>query len=207
MISDVLATGAVSISGMRKTSFSAKSAAATEEACTTTGRVLMLPIVDVTAFIMARFLSRAPMSKLHWPPSDRASCSTGVWSRSVPPFPPCAGCATRSARLKEVMIVGWPYNFVFALLHYMMIGLRPESSASFHATALLLVVNRFRARFGLDCQCPGNMIVGFGMGLVELAAILPGVGLIVGSFPAITTGFEAMHLGGMIYIASFSSLG
>ena len=42
---------------MRKTGFSAKTAAATE-ACASTGGVLMPPIMGATAFVMASFLSR-----------------------------------------------------------------------------------------------------------------------------------------------------
>ena len=63
------------------------------------------------------------------------------------------------------MTEGWPYIFVFALLLYMMIVLRKESSAPFYATVLLLVVNQFRASHRLNLERLGNMIVGVGMGL------------------------------------------
>ena len=186
VISNVLTTGAVSIPAMRKTGFSAKTAAATE-ACASTGGVLMPPIMGATAFVMASFLSRPyveialaaaiPSILFYWglfTGIDAYAAKRGLRGLSKPDLP----------RLKEVMKEGWPYIFVFALLLYMMIGLRQESSAPFYATALLLIVNQFRARFRLNKQRLGNMIVGVGMWLADLTAILLGVGLIVGSFSA-----------------------
>ncbi|MDR6264479.1 TRAP transporter fused permease subunit [Roseobacter sp. N2S] len=206
VISNVLTTGAVSIPAMRKTGFSAKTAAATE-ACASTGGVLMPPIMGATAFIMASFLSRPyveialaaaiPSILYYWSlfaQIDAYSAKRGLRGLPKPDLP----------RLKEVMREGWPYIFVFALLLYMMIGLRQESSAPFYATVLLLVVNQFRARFRLNRQRLGNMIVGVGMGLAELTAILLGVGLIVGSFSA--TGLAGTLVNELVFMAGDNTL-
>ncbi len=206
VISNVLTTGAVSIPAMRKTGFSAKTAAATE-ACASTGGVLMPPIMGATAFIMASFLSRPyveialaaaiPSILFYWglfTGIDAYSAKRGLRGLPKPDLP----------RLKEVMKEGWPYIFVFALLLYMMIGLRQESSAPFYATALLLIVNQFRARFRLNLKRLGNMIVGVGMGLAELTAILLGVGLIVGSFSA--TGLAGTLVNELVFMAGDSTL-
>ena len=206
VISNVLTTGAVSIPAMRKTGFSAKTAAATE-ACASTGGVLMPPIMGATAFIMASFLSRPyveialaaaiPSILFYWglfTQIDAYSAKRGLRGLPKPDLP----------RLKEVMQEGWPYIFVFALLLYMMIGLRQESSAPFYATALLLVVNQFRARFRLNMQRLGNMVVGVGMGLAELTAILLGVGLIVGSFSA--TGLAGTLVNELVFMAGDNTL-
>lgn len=206
VISNVLTTGAVSIPAMRKTGFSAKTAAATE-ACASTGGVLMPPIMGATAFVMASFLSRPyveialaaaiPSILYYWSlfaQIDAYSAKRGLRGLPKPDLP----------RLKEVMIEGWPYVFVFALLLYMMIGLRQESSAPFYATVLLLVVNQFRARFRLNLQRLGNMIVGVGMGLAELTAILLGVGLIVGSFSA--TGLAGTLVNELVFLAGDNTL-
>nr|WP_325248933.1 TRAP transporter fused permease subunit [Amylibacter sp.] len=206
VISNVLTTGAVSIPAMRKTGFSAKTAAATE-ACASTGGVLMPPIMGATAFIMASFLSRPyveialaaaiPSILYYWSlfaQIDAYSAKRGLRGLPRPDLP----------RLKEVMREGWPYIFVFALLLYMMIGLRQESSAPFYATVLLLVVNQFRARFRLNRQRLGNMIVGVGMGLAELTAILLGVGLIVGSFSA--TGLAGTLVNELVFMAGDNTL-
>ncbi|OAN78150.1 C4-dicarboxylate ABC transporter [Sulfitobacter sp. EhC04] len=206
VISNVLTTGAVSIPAMRKTGFSAKTAAATE-ACASTGGVLMPPIMGATAFVMASFLSRPyveialaaaiPSILYYWSlfaQIDAYSARRGLRGLPKPDLP----------RLKEVMIEGWPYIFVFALLLYMMIGLRQESSAPFYATVLLLIVNQFRARFRLNGQRLGNMIVGVGMGLAELTAILLGVGLIVGSFSA--TGLAGTLVNELVFLAGDNTL-
>ncbi|WP_156874986.1 TRAP transporter permease [Sulfitobacter alexandrii] len=206
VISNVLTTGAVSIPAMRRTGFSAKTAAATE-ACASTGGVLMPPIMGATAFVMASFLSRPyveialaaaiPSILYYWSlfaQIDAYSAKRGLRGLPKPDLP----------RLKEVMKEGWPYIFVFALLLYMMIVLRQESSAPFYATALLLVVNQFRARFRLNGQRLGNMIVGIGMGLAELTAILLGVGLIVGSFSA--TGLAGTLVNELVFLAGDNTL-
>ncbi len=206
VISNVLTTGAVSIPAMRKTGFSAKTAAATE-ACASTGGVLMPPIMGATAFVMASFLSRPyveialaaaiPSILFYWglfTQIDAYSAKRGLRGLPKPDLP----------RLREVMIEGWPYIFVFALLLYMMIVLRQESSAPFYATALLLVVNQFRASHRLNLVRLGNMVVGVGMGLAELTAILLGVGLIVGSFSA--TGLAGTLVNELVFLAGDSTL-
>lgn len=206
VISNVLTTGAVSIPAMRKTGFSAKTAAATE-ACASTGGVLMPPIMGATAFVMASFLSRPyveialaaaiPSILFYWglfTQIDAYSARRGLRGLPKPDLP----------ALKQVMKEGWPYIFVFALLLFMMIGLRRETSAPFYATALLLVVNQFRASHRLNLERLGNMIVGVGMGLAELTAILLGVGLIVGSFSA--TGLAGTLVNELVFLAGDNTL-
>ncbi|WP_299566025.1 TRAP transporter fused permease subunit [uncultured Sulfitobacter sp.] len=206
VISNVLTTGAVSIPAMRKTGFSAKTAAATE-ACASTGGVLMPPIMGATAFVMASFLSRpyveialaaAIPSILYYfslfVQIDAYSARRGLRGLPKPDLPV----------LKQVMKEGWPYIFVFALLLFMMIVMRRETSAPFYATALLLVVNQFRASHRLNLERLGNMIVGVGMGLAELTAILLGVGLIVGSFSA--TGLAGTLVNELVFMAGDNTL-
>ena len=73
---------------------------------------------------------------MEWPEerfaSDTAPILVGILGEN--PY----GDALLSA-LKE----GWIYLFVFALLIFMMVGLRRETLAPFWATGLLLVVNQF----------------------------------------------------------------
>ncbi|MFK7752541.1 MAG: TRAP transporter permease [Sedimentitalea sp.] len=206
VISNVLTTGAVSIPAMRKTGFSAKTAAATE-ACASTGGVLMPPIMGATAFVMASFLSRPyveialaaaiPSILFYWglfTQIDAYSARRGLRGLPKPDLPV----------LRRVMAEGWPYIFVFGLLLFMMIGLRRETSAPFYATALLLVVNQFRASHRLNLQRLSNMVVGVGMGLAELTAILLGVGLIVGSFSA--TGLAGTLVNELVFLAGDNTL-
>ncbi len=206
VISNVLTTGAVSIPAMRKTGFTPKTAAATE-ACASTGGVLMPPIMGATAFVMASFLSRpyveialaaAIPSILYYfslfAQIDAYSARRGLRGLPKPDLPV----------LRQVMREGWPYIFVFALLLFMMIGLRRETSAPFFAVVLLLIVNQFRASHRLNWERLGNMIVGVGMGLAELTAILLGVGLIVGSFSA--TGLAGTLVNELVFMAGDNTL-
>ncbi len=206
VISNVLTTGAVSIPAMRKTGFSAKTAAATE-ACASTGGVLMPPIMGATAFVMASFLSlpyveialaaAIPSLLFYWAlfaQIDAYSARRGLRGIPRPDLPV----------LRRVMADGWPYIFVFALLIFMMVGLRRETSAPFYAVVLLLVVNQFRASHRLDWRRFGNMIVGVGLSLAELTAILLGVGLIVGAFSA--TGLAGTLVNELVFMAGDNTL-
>lgn len=206
VISNVLTTGSVSIPAMRKTGFSARTAAATE-ACASTGGVLMPPIMGATAFVMASFLSRPyveialaaaiPSILFYWglfTQIDAYSARRGLKGLPKPDLP----------RIRQVLRDGWPYVLVFALLLFLMIGLRRETSAPFYATALLLVVNQIRGQHRLDLAKLGNLVVGVGMGLAELTAILLGVGLIVGSFSA--TGLAGTLVNELVFMAGDSTL-
>ena len=201
VISNVLTTGAVSIPAMRRTGFSAKTAAATE-ACASTGGVLMPPIMGATAFVMASFLSRPyvdialaaaiPSLLFYWAlfmQIDAYSARRGLRGIPRPDLPV----------LRRVLAEGWPYVFVFALLLFMMVGLRRETSAPFYSVLLLLVVNQFRASHRLDWRRFGNMLVGVGLALAELTAILLGVGLIVGAFSA--TGLAGTLVNELVFMA------
>ena len=206
VISNVLTTGAAASPALRRTGFSPKTAAATE-ACASTGGVLMPPIMGATAFVMASFLSRPyveialaaaiPSLLFYWglfTQIDAYSARRGLRGLPKPDLPV----------LRQVMKEGWPYIFVFALLLFMMIGLRRETSAPFYATVLLLVVNQFRGSHRLNLERLGNMIVGVGMGLAELTAILLGVGLIVGSFSA--TGLAGTLVNELVFLAGDNTL-
>jgi TRAP transporter 4TM/12TM fusion protein len=167
----------------------------------------MPPIMGATAFIMASFLSRpyveialaaAIPSILYYfslfVQIDAYSARRGLKGLPKPDLPV----------LRAVFKEGWPYIFVFALLLFMMIGLRRETSAPFYATVLLLIINQFRARHRLNIERMWGMIVGVGMGLAELTAILLGVGLIVGAFSA--TGLAGTLVNELVFMAGDNTL-
>lgn len=201
VISNVLTTGAVSIPAMKRTGFSARTAAATE-ACASTGGVLMPPIMGATAFVMASFLGRpyVEIALAAAIPSilfyfglftqiDAYAGRRGLRGIPRPELP----------RLLATLRAGWLYVSVFALLIFMLVGLRREISAPFYATALLLLVNQLLPRHRLDLKRVGDLVVGVGTGLAELTAVLLGVGLIVGAFSA--TGLAGTLVNELIFIA------
>lgn len=206
VISNVLTTGAVSIPAMKRTGFSKETAAATE-ACASTGGVLMPPIMGATAFVMASFLSRpyveiaiaaAIPSLLFYfglfAQIDAYSARRGLKGIPRPELP----------RLGRTLKEGWLYVSVFALLIFMLIVLRRETSAPFYATALLLAVNQLLPGQRLTVKGLGAMIVGVGAGLGELTAILLGVGLIVGAFSA--TGLAGTLVNELVFLAGDNTL-
>ncbi|MBS8225448.1 TRAP transporter permease [Vannielia litorea] len=206
VISNVLTTGAVSIPAMRRTGFSKETAAATE-ACASTGGVLMPPIMGATAFVMASFLSRpyveiaiaAAIPSLLFYFGLFAQIDAYSARRGLKGIP-----RAELPRLRTVLKDGWLYVSVFALLIFMLIVLRRETSAPFYATALLLAVNQLLPGNRLSLRGLGQMFVGVGAGLAELTAILLGVGLIVGAFSA--TGLAGTLVNELVFIAGDNTL-
>ncbi|RAH98228.1 C4-dicarboxylate ABC transporter [Acuticoccus sediminis] len=201
VISNVLTTGAVSIPAMKKTGFSANTAAATE-ACASTGGVLMPPIMGATAFVMASFLSRpyvdiavaaAIPSLLFYfglfTQIDAYSARRGLSGIPRPDLP----------RLAKTLREGWLYVGVFAVLILLMLVFRMETAAPFYSTLLLLVVNQILPQHRLSWTGLKHLVVGVGAALAELVAILLGVGLIVGAFSA--TGLAGTLVNELVFIA------
>ncbi len=202
VISNVLTTGAVSIPAMKKTGFDPRYAAATE-ACASTGGVLMPPIMGATAFVMASWLSRpyveimlaaAIPSLLYYfglfAQIDAYAARNGLRGLSRDVLP----------RLLGTLRTGWIYIFVFALLIYLMVAFRWETTAPFYAVVLLLIVNQIMRTHRFTLSGFLDMIAKVGKTLAELTAVLLGIGMIVGAFQA--TGLtgplatELIHLAG-----------
>ncbi|WP_306005631.1 TRAP transporter permease [Aquicoccus porphyridii] len=202
VISNVLTTGAVSIPAMKKSGFSPRYAAATE-ACASTGGVLMPPIMGATAFVIASWLSRpyveimlaaAIPSLLYFfglfMQIDAYSARRGLTGMARADLP----------RVGETLRSGWLYVAVFALLIFLMVAYRWETTAPFYAVVLLLVVNQFNRGDRMSWEGFLNVIVSVGRTLSELVAVLLGIGMIVGAFQA--TGLtgplanELVHMAG-----------
>lgn len=186
VISNVLTTGAVSIPAMKKTGFSGRYAAATE-ACASTGGVLMPPIMGATAFVIASWLGRpyveimlaaAIPSLLYFfglfVQIDAYSARRGLKGLAREDRP------SALQTLKE----GWLYIAVFALLIFLMVAYRWETTAPFYAVVLLLVVNQMRKGDRVSFDGFLNIIISVGRTLSELVAVLLGIGMIVGAFQA-----------------------
>jgi TRAP transporter 4TM/12TM fusion protein len=204
VISNVLTTGAVSIPAMRKTGFAPRYAAATE-ACASTGGVLMPPIMGATAFVIASWLSRpyveimlaaAIPSLLYFfglfVQIDAYSARRGL--KGLP-------AEERPSALKTLG-EGWLYVAVFALLIFLMVAFRWETTAPFYAVAILLVVNQFRREDRVSLEGFLNIIVSVGRTLAELVAVLLGIGMIVGAFQA--TGLTGPLANELVFMAGNS---
>lgn len=206
VISNVLTTGAVSIPAMKRTGFENRYAGATE-ACASTGGVLMPPVMGATAFVMASFLSRPYLDIAIAAAIPSILFYFGLFAQidAYAARRGLKGLAPGEApTLRATVRTGWPYIVVFAVLIFMMVGLRQETLAPFYATALLLVINQALPSHRFNLRGLANLAVGIGRALAELVAILLGVGLIVGAFSA--TGLAGTLVNELVFLAGDSTL-
>ena len=183
VITNVLTTGVMSIPAMKRVGFRASYAGGVE-ACASTGGVLMPPIMGATAFVMAVFLE-IPYSEIAIAaiiPSllyffalfmqiDAYSARYHLSGLPEAELPTLGG----------VMRDGWYFVAVFLLLIVMLLYMQQEAQAPFYATALLLVINQFAKQHRWGWRQLFDFVVGVGKLFTELAAILAGIGLIIGS--------------------------
>lgn len=183
VITNVLTTGVMSIPAMKKVGFRPAYAGGVE-ACASTGGVLMPPVMGATAFVMATFLE-IPYSEIIIAaafPSvlyyvglflqiDAYSARYGLQGLKEEDLP------SLGAVLKE----GWYFVFVFALLIVMLLYMQREAQAPYYATVLLIAINQFSKKHRWGMAQVGEFIRGVGILFTELAALLAGVGLIIGA--------------------------
>lgn len=201
VVSNVLTTGVVTIPAMKRTGFSAKYAGGVE-ACASTGGVLMPPIMGATAFVMAAFLG-LPYSQI----AIAAAVPSILFYFAL--FMQIDGYAARHGlkglpveelpSIRQTMKDGWQYIIVFVALIYLLLVQQVESLAPFYATALLLVINQFSPKYRLNWSKLGKLLSGVTASLSELAALLAGVGLIIGAMSV--TGLAGTLANDLIYLA------
>ncbi|NYT61305.1 TRAP transporter fused permease subunit [Alcaligenaceae bacterium] len=201
VVSNVLTTGVVTIPAMKRTGFSAKYAAGVE-ACASTGGVLMPPIMGATAFVMAAFLG-IPYGQI----ALAAAIPSILFYFAL--FMQIDGYAARHnlkglpaaelPALRETFKQGWQYIIVFVVLVWLLLVEQIEALAPFYSTALLLAINQFSPKYRLNWTKLVNLIMGVTASLAELAALLAGVGFIIGSMSV--TGLAGTLANDLIYLA------
>ncbi|MZR31417.1 TRAP transporter permease [Sneathiella litorea] len=201
VISNVITTGVMTIPAMRKTGFR-PSYAAGVEACASTGGVLMPPIMGSTAFIMAVFLNipyitiavAAIIPSVLYYLALFIQIDAYAARHNMPGLP-----RDQLPKLGETFRQGWHFVAVFILLIVMLVYLQQEVLAPFYATALLLVINQIFSsnRWGMNEFW--EFVLATGKLLAEIAAILVGVGLIVGALSI--TGMAGTLVNDLIFMA------
>jgi TRAP transporter 4TM/12TM fusion protein len=183
VITNVLTTGVMTIPAMKRVGFRPAYAAGVE-ACASTGGVLMPPVMGATAFVMATFID-LPYSQIVIAaifPSllyylglylqiDKYSARYGLKGLDRSEVP----------ALGRVLRDGWYYVAVFIVLMFMLLHLQREAQAPYYATAALLIINQFNRAHRWSLATFGDFVVAVGRLFAELAAILAGVGLIIGA--------------------------
>lgn len=206
VVSNVITTGVLTIPAMRKTGFR-KSYAAGVEACASTGGVLMPPIMGSTAFIMAVFLDvpYITIAVAAIIPSILYYLALFIQIDAFAARHEMPGIARENLpNLKDTLLQGWHFIAVFALLIVMLVYLKQEVLAPFYATVLLIVINQVFPQSRWTMTDFKDFIIATGKLLSEIAAILVGVGLIVGALSI--TGMAGTLVNDLIFIAGGNTL-
>ncbi len=183
VITNVLTTGVLSIPAMKRVGFRPAYAGGVE-ACASTGGVLMPPVMGATAFVMSTFIE-VPYSEIVVAaafPSllyylglflqiDAYSARNGLMGLPSEELP----------TVKEVLRDGWYFVAVFVLLIVMLLYMQREAQAPYYATVLLLAINQLSPKHRWGKAELVRFMEGVGKLFAELAAILAGVGLIIGA--------------------------
>ncbi|MEQ8692085.1 MAG: TRAP transporter large permease subunit, partial [Pseudomonadales bacterium] len=103
-------------------------------------------------------------------------------------------------KVKDVLRDGWYFIVVFVLLIFMLVVMQREAQAPFYATAALLVINQMVKIHRWDGARAMQFVIGVGRLFAELAAMLAGVGLIIGALSLTgkvgTLAFDLVQLAG-----------
>ncbi|HEY5637929.1 MAG TPA: TRAP transporter fused permease subunit [Burkholderiales bacterium] len=183
VITNVLTTGVMTIPAMKRVGFRPAYAGGVE-ACASTGGVLMPPVMGATAFVMATFLeigyaeiviAAAFPSLLYYlglfMQIDAYSARFGLKGLPAAELPP----------VSRVLRDGWYFVFVFVLLIVMLLYMQREAQAPYYATVMLLVINQISRKHRWNGKRFMDFVDGVGKLFAELAAVLAGVGLIIGA--------------------------
>ncbi|WP_180897928.1 TRAP transporter permease [Martelella soudanensis] len=202
VVTNVLTTGVMTIPAMKRSGMKGVTAAAIET-CASTGGVLMPPVMGAAAFVMASFL--------------QVSYSTIALAAAIPALLYFFGLFiqidARAARdglkglpetelpdLKQTLKEGWHHSFAIVLLVFMLLVMRQESLAPYYATAILLIINQIVSK---DGRWGRKEVLAFIDGSAHLfsnlAAILAGVGMIVGGLSM--TGLAGTLVNDLLFIA------
>jgi TRAP transporter 4TM/12TM fusion protein len=201
VISNVITSGVVTIPAMKRTGFRADYAGAVE-AVSSTGAVLMPPVMGSTAFVMASFLGKSygEIALAATVPAllfylalviqvDAYSARLGLGGLRQSELP----------QLGAVMKEGWFYIPVFALLVFLLVSLQEEALAPFWATALLLAINQALPRHRMTLAQLIDFAVAVTRDLAALVAILMAVGFIIGALSV--TGLAGTLANDLVYLA------
>ena len=199
--SNVITTGSFTIPAMKKSGYPGHYAAALE-ACSSTGGVLMPPIMGVTAFIMADFLqiSYASVCVAAIIPSLLYFFSLYMQSDFFAAKAGLKGLARKDCpALLPTLQEGWHFILTLVFLIYFLFFLRQEARAPFYSIGALLMIMLVFKRKGLGWGHLLRFTEASGRVLSEIMTIMIGVGMIIGSF--LLTGVAQSFSSSLLQIA------
>ncbi len=183
VISNVVTTGQITIPTMKRTGYPAHYAGAVE-ACASTGGALMPPVMGAVAFIMAEFLnvSYATVMIAAIVPAvlyyaalllqaDHYAAAHGLKGQAPEEIPP----------LLPVLRQGWHFLFSLGLLTYLLLVMKREALAPYIATAVLIGTSMIFGAKPFRLSALRDLAMDSTRNILNVVAILAGVGFIVGS--------------------------
>ena len=209
-VANVISTGSITIPAMKKLGYEPEMAGAIES-CASTGGVLTPPVMGASAFVMAALLE-IPYSAV----CLAAAIPAAVYYVSL--FMQVYLHAERKSlpilsrdeipSIIKTLKHGWFYLGAVVFLVYTLFWVRVEGWAPYYATAFLIVCSFIRKETRPNAKAISRFTINLGHVLIELAPVLAGIGLILGSFSltgvAQTIGTELMILAGKnLYLLLF----
>lgn len=205
VVTNVLTTGQLTIPAMKRVGIPAAIAGGVE-ACASTGGVLLPPIMGSTAFVMATFLE-IPYYQVALAATIPALLYFGGLFLQIDATAGRDGLRgvdpAELPRVRAVLAEGWHYLGAFALLIFLLLVMQREAVAPYLATLALLVLNQLTPGHRWSWRKASEFLVAVGRLLMELAAILAGVGLIVGALSV--TGLSGTLVNDLLFIAGDST--
>jgi len=183
VLTNIISSGAFTIPSMKKAGYTPEYAAAVET-CSSTGGVLLPPVMGASAFIMAAFLnvSYATVAQAAVVPAllyyfslliqvdayARRKGLKGLTESEIPSL---------MEGIKEILI----YGLIIVLLIYMLLFLRREAQAAFYATLILFIIAAFRKKTRMSLSDFMNFLQKVGEITGQMIPILAGIGYVIGS--------------------------
>ncbi len=204
VVTNVLTTGPITIPAMKATGLRGEVAGGVE-ACASTGGVLLPPIMGSTAFVMATFLEVPYYEVALAAAVPSILYFTGLFLQ-VDAHAAVRGLEGLDRRdlpkVGQTLREGWHYLGAFVALVVLLLVLQRESVAPYVATAALLALNQIGRRHRWGVSQAVDFLEAAGRLLAELAAVLAGVGLIVGALSL--TGLSGTLVNDLLYLAGDS---
>ncbi|HXH82085.1 MAG TPA: TRAP transporter fused permease subunit [Candidatus Tectomicrobia bacterium] len=181
-VSNVLATGVVTIPAMKRTGFRPEDAAAVE-ANAASGGVLTPPVMGAVAFVMASVLSTpyvtvaaaAAVPALLYYLSLFLQVDAYAAKYRISGLP-----RAELPTIRRSFAEGWFHVFPFALLVFLLVVQRQEALAPFWATLALAVLAFVRPESRWTAARVRAFLLSTGAILSELVTVLASVGLLIG---------------------------
>jgi len=181
-VSNVITTGGVTIPAMKKSGFPPPFAGAIE-ACSSTGGVLMPPIMGAAAFLMAQFLEIPYLDIVVAAivPSALYYFGLLVQLDAIAARLNIRGLSTEQIpQVRSVLAKGWPYVAVFGVLIYFLF-LRREQQAPYFAILFIFLCLALRRSTRLSFGTYWGLLAKTASTISDLAVTIGAVGFIIGA--------------------------